>query len=305
MLRIAEGKDTMANCDPQVADNMKYVWTMGRSEDGLQKKLFGMQLVEAKLWDSLYSDVEDTYMFGKASSNMVSAEGFQIYSASGLREQLEASWLLEHTGSMSIAELEQWFDIVLRDRIENDAQKIVLSTGLSFKRMFDTMVKADSSQFMTLDTMFIRKGEDFRHLDYGSTFSSYKGFTVDINVTHNKAYDNQDFCPQPHPQYPNIPVDSWRADILDFGTSTQKLGDIDNITALAETYANYYITYNGKHYNPWDMKAGKGGLPIADGGLGTVGTHISGYSVHMEKSGGLLVVDPTRCGVIKLAQVGY
>jgi len=44
---------------------------------------------------------------------------------------------------------------------------------------------------------------------------------------------------------------------------------------------------------------------IADGGLGTVGTHISGYSVHMEKSGGLLVVDPTRCGVIKLAQVGY
>lgn len=30
------------------------------------------------------------------------------------------------------------------------------------------MIKADASSFVTLDTMFLRKGDGVRHLDYGS-----------------------------------------------------------------------------------------------------------------------------------------
>jgi hypothetical protein len=31
------------------------------------------------------------------------------------------------------------------------------------------MIKADAKSFVTIDTLFIRKGDDFRHLDYGLT----------------------------------------------------------------------------------------------------------------------------------------
>lgn len=153
------------------------------------------------------------------------------------------------------------------------------------------MVKADNSSFLTLDTTFIRKGEDFRHLDYGSYFASYKGFTVDISVMANAGFDNRNQNPQMHPIKVNVPVDSWRGEVLDFGTSKQQSGITDNINMVSQEWCNYHITYNGK----WRAFDGKSGLPITDGGLGSTGG-VSGYSVLAEKSAGLMVTDITRCG---------
>lgn len=34
------------------------------------------------------------------------------------------------------------------------------------------MIKQDASTFMTLDTTFIRKGEGYRHMDYGSLIAA-------------------------------------------------------------------------------------------------------------------------------------
>ena len=164
--------------------------------------------------------------------------------------------------------------------------------------MFDRMIKADASSFVTLDTHFIRKGDGVRHMDYGSYFASYRGFTVDIMVMENPAYDNAFYCPQMHPVKTNTPVDSWRADILDFGFSKQQgTGtSTDNISMIAEEMCNYHISYNGK----WKAFDGKSGLPITDGGLGQAGG-VSGYSIVREKSAGLMVADVTRCGTTYLA----
>lgn len=159
------------------------------------------------------------------------------------------------------------------------------------------MVKAESSSFMTLDTMFIRKGDDYRHLDYGSYFASYKGFSVEISVMENPAYDSTYYSPGKHPVKNNVSIDSWRADILDFGYSKQQgTGTTtDNISMVAEEYCDYHISYNGK-WTAWD---GKSGLPITDGGLGVAGG-VSGYSIIREKSAGLMVADVTRCGSVYL-----
>lgn len=161
------------------------------------------------------------------------------------------------------------------------------------------MIKADAKSFVTVDTLFIREGKNFRDLDFGSYYANYKGFTVDLSVTENPAYDNQYYCPQMHPVRTNVPIDSWRADILDFGSSKQQGagGETDNICMIQESYCDYNISYNGKWYGEHD---GKTGMPITDGGLGQAGG-VSGYSILREKSAGLMIADVTRCGSIYLS----
>jgi hypothetical protein len=107
------------------------------------------------------------------------------------------------------------------------------------------------------------------------------------------------YSPKRHPIKTNVSVDSWRADILDFGYSKQQgTGTTtDNISMVAQDYCDYHITYNGKWTGLHD---GKSGLPITDGGYGVAG-HVSGYSIIREKSAGLMVADVTRCGTIRLA----
>lgn len=113
----------------------------------------------------------------------------------------------------------------------------------------------------------------------------------------NPAYDNPMYSQQRHPVRTDMTVDSFRADILDFGYSKEQgTGQtFDNISMIAEEYCDYHITTNGK----WYAFDGKSGLPITDGGLGLAGD-ISGYSIIREKSCGLMVADPTRMGSIYL-----
>jgi hypothetical protein len=296
--RAKQAADRGNFSDDQYGKYLRMLWV--KYEDKVEGKPLPrfMAVLDAEAYNELYQNVEHTLMFGKQSNTMVSPEGHQILTASGLREQLESGWVLTHNGNLTLEEMEDWFDSVIKDKISEGEQKIVLSAGREFRKMFDRMIKADARSFVTVDTLFIRKGEDFRHLDYGSYFAHYKGFTVDISVMENPAYDNQDFCPQMHPIRTNVPIDSWRADILDFGYSKQQgTGtETDNINMVAETYCDYNISYNGKWYGAHD---GKSGMPITDGGLGQAGG-VSGYSILREKNAGLMIADISRCGTIYL-----
>lgn len=255
-----------------------------------------MSMAEAEMHNRIYTDVENALILGRESDHIVSPEGYQITTGSGVREQIEAGNVLTHNGNLTLSQLNDWVTNILKDKKARGKAKIVFQTGIKFAEMFDQMVKEDASSFLTLDTHYIRKGDDtFRHMDYGSYFTSFKGFIVDINIIINPAYDNRWFQPRMHPVYTNYTVDSWRADILDFGsTEAQGASKTDpNISMVAERYCDYSIAYKGK----WDPKSG---LPITDGGYGLAGG-VSGYSLFEEKSAGVMIADVSRCGVIKLA----
>jgi len=253
-----------------------------------------MSMAEAEMHNRIFSDVEDALVLGRASSHIKSREGFTITTGSGLREQIEAGNTLQHNGNLTLSQLNDWFTAILKDKKSRGECKVILSCGIKFAEMFDQMVKADSSTFLTLDTHFIRKGSDYHHMDYGAYFASYKGFIVEIQVMINPSYDNRYFQPKMHPVYPNYTIDSWRADILDFGTTKQQgTGMSDpNISMVKENYCDYEISHKGK----WDPKTG---LPITDGGYGLAGG-ISGYTLTQEKSAGLMIADVSRCGAIFL-----
>lgn len=268
---------------------------MSTDEQGnVQKWTNFMSMAEAEMHDRVYRDVENAMMLGRKSSWMESPEGYTITTGSGVREQLEAGNVLQHNGNLSLSQLNDWFTAILKDKRQRGEAKIILSCGIKFAEMFDAMVKADSSTFLTLDTHFIRSGKDYRHMDYGSYFASYQGFIVEVQVMINPAYDNPYFQPKMHPVHTNYTVDSWRADILDFGSTKQQgTGTSDaNICMVTEEYCNYHISHKGK----WDPKTG---LPITDGGYGLAGD-ISGYTIVEEKSAGVMIADVSRCGAIYL-----
>jgi hypothetical protein len=148
------------------ANSLRQLWTsVGRNKTTGEPIMRFMSLLEAEAHNRLYLDVENTLMFGQESTNQYSPEGHQIFTASGLREQLESGWVLEHNGNLSMQELEDWMDNVIKDRITEGEQKIVLSAGREFRKMFDRAIKADAQSFVTLDTHYIRKGDGIRHMD--------------------------------------------------------------------------------------------------------------------------------------------
>lgn len=283
-------------------------WTQQLWVDNLQGGVTGkplsafMSVMEAKMTDELYRDVENTLMFGIESKNAIrSPEGHLIRFASGLRQQLEQGYVLEYNESMPLEQLEEWFDSIMKNKISEGERNVVLSAGLQFRKMFDRMLKADAKTFTTVDSLYVRQGSDFRHLQFGAHFAEYLGFTVKITVMENPAYDNRDYSFKKHPVQTDTPLSSWRADILDFGKSEQTGDTSDNICMVAESYLDYHISYGGKYHVGYD---GKTGLPITDGGMGVAG-NLSGMEVLKEKSAGLLVVDVTRCGVIMLDSTNY
>lgn len=135
--------DKVARRCKQAADNgeksdefgkyLKMLWV--KYEDKLEGKPMHrfMSLLDAEAFNELYQNVEFTLVFGKASNNMVSPEGHQILTASGLRQQLESGHTLEHTGSLTLEEMEDWFDSIMKDKISEGEQKIVLSAGREFR----------------------------------------------------------------------------------------------------------------------------------------------------------------------------
>jgi hypothetical protein len=112
---------------------MKMLWV--KYEDKLEGKPMArfMSLLDAEAFNTLYQNVEFTLVFGQASNNMVSPEGHQILTSSGLRQQIESGHTLEHNGSLSLEEMEDWFDSIIKDKISEGEQKIILSAGREFR----------------------------------------------------------------------------------------------------------------------------------------------------------------------------
>jgi len=252
-------------------------------------------MAEADMMNQVYDDIEWGLVFGRKSTRNVGPSGYVKRTGSGYREQVEGSNQLTHNNNLTLARLDQWLNSIYRGRKDAtpDKRRIVLVTGEMGAMMFHNMVASEASSFLTVDTHYIEKKADVRHLSYGAQFTHYKGKNgLDVTVMLNPSYDNPDFCPQKHPIYTDTCIDSWRMDILDFGKAEQDGGLGDNIAMVCEKFADYFFTTAGK----WDPKSG---MPINDGSAGLAGG-LSGYGTYVEKSFGLMIRDLSRCGYIGL-----
>ena len=256
-----------------------------------------MPLVEATLWNQIYEDIEWGLNYGRRSIT-TGSQGYLKRTGAGLRQQLEDGNTLKHSGNLTLSQLDEWLSSIYRGRKDASpsSRKIVLSTGERGARMFDSMVATEASAFYADIGNLAIQGSDVRHLSYGIQFTHYKGKNgLDVTVMLDPNKDNPTYNGKMHPNYPDTTQDSWRMDILDFGTTSEQsvANASDNIVMVSERYADHYFTTVGK----WNKATG---MPINDGSVGNAGG-IGGYSCHIEKSFGLLIKDITRCGSIQLS----
>lgn len=254
-----------------------------------------MPMAEAEVWNGIYEDVEWGLNFSRKAIGK-SPQGYAKLAIAGLRQQQEYGNNMTHNGNLTLTALDSWINAIYRGRKDAtaSARKLVLMTGEMGALMFDQMVASEASSFLTIDSTFIQ-GKDPRHLSFGAQFTNYKGKNgLDITVMLNPHYDNPDYCPETHPLFPDTTIDSWRMDILDFGSTSEqgKIGTMsNNIEMVCEKWFDTYFVSTGK----WDRKSG---MPINNGGEGLAGG-TSGYSIQVEKSFGLLIRDISRLGSIQ------
>ncbi len=253
-----------------------------------------MPMAEAEVMNNIYEDMEWALVFGRQSTR-VAYNGFLKRTCPGFRQQLEKGHTLFHNNNLTLAKLDTWLNSIYRGRKDATptARKIVLITGEMGALMFNNMVATQASSFLTVDSNFISNKDGVRHLAYGAQFTHYIGKNgLDVTVMLNPANDNPDYCPKTHPIYTDTCIDSWRMDILDFGSTVANETTTDNISMVCEQFADYYFTTAGK----WDPKTG---MPINNGEEANAGP-MSGYATYVEKSFGLWIKDISRCGSIQL-----
>ena len=254
-----------------------------------------MPMAEAEVWNNIYEDIEWGLNFSRKAIGK-SPQGYAKLAIAGLRQQQEYGNNMTHNGNLTLTALDEWINAIYRGRKDATApsRKLVLMTGEMGALMFDQMVASEASSFLTIDSHFI-SGKDPRHLAFGAQFTQYRGKNgLDITVMLNPHYDNPDYCPETHPLFPDTTIDSWRMDILDFGSTAEqgKIGTMsNNIEMVCEKWFDTYFVSTGK----WDRKSG---MPINNGGEGLAGG-TSGYSMQVEKSFGLLIRDISRLGSIQ------
>ncbi len=306
-----ERKATMQDCEMNgVGDMVKTLgWNM-KTGDSEVYTYYNIALAEGKLRERLYCDVENALEYGRRTNHLVGSDGYTVRTGDGLRYQAEAGGtLIEYAGNLPLDQIEAGLENLVFNRLGEDV-KILMHAGNEFRKLFSAAIasKANSMGLTLLDTHFIQKRTDMpKHLSFGAFYTAYHTFNYELHVTSYPHYDNPEWSTETHPLIPNKPIDSWRACIFDIsnpsnmvadngmGSAVQSYGS-GNIKMIKEDYLDYAIRGKGK----WDGGQVVNGNPITDGSFGILGG-ISGYSYHIEKSAGILLVDPTRAVTFKLA----
>jgi len=96
----------------------------------------------------------------------------------------------------------------------------------------------------------------------------------------NPMNDDIKYCRRFHPQYPDMPIDSARMTILDFGTASGS----NNISMLKVKDTFVY---------GWTEGTLSPSGPITNGRFGSLK---AGYDVACQGSAGVVIRDVTRCG---------
>jgi hypothetical protein len=242
-------------------------------------------MAQAKMDDTFYMSMEAQWWFGEKFTGNGS-DGYIKRQAPGLRQLLRDGWIEYYNGPLTEQMLKEYLMDIFFSREDENNRKVTLMTGTMGSIMFHDLLAASASSFLTVDTHYVEKMGDRRHLSYGAQFTHYVGPEgIEVTVVKNPLYDSRKYCKRMHPIHTDKPIDSWRMTVLDFGTS----GGDDNIKVIKEADT---FTY-GYHSGIID----KNGKPVQGGHVSTMDR---GVTYFISGSGSIHMTDPTRGGELIL-----
>jgi len=252
----------------------------------IERGMFVMA-AENQVFKQIEHDREWACLYGRAGSRKDYTGRTIKRTAPGIRQLQSDGHLFYHNGSISAQELKDFTMDIWFSREDESNRKLTIDTGTGGSDLFHILLANEANSFLTVDTNFIQKagGADPRHLSYGARFVHfYAGNGVEIDLVLNPWKDSIKYCGRTHPDNPHIPIDSYRMDVYDFGSS----GGEDNITMCMQKGTSYYaiicslITPEG-HYVAHGTKVPNGSKTV---------------EFQREMSGSPLIRDCSRLGAI-------
>lgn len=246
-----------------------------------------MQMAEAKMHDELYRSIEAQLWYGERSISM-GPKGYVKRTGPGLRQQMRDGHVEYYNGQLTEQRLIDYLMGIFFSRVDEGDRKITVMTGTQGSIMFHKMMAAQARSFFTADTNYITQlTQNPRHLSYGAQFTHYQGPEgIEVTVIKNPLYDDRRYCKRMHPDFPDMPIDSWRMTFLDFGRAGDSNSNI-NMLKVKDTY----------RYGYQAGTVGPDGKPVQGGAVTSLE---AGCTWFVENTAGIWMVDPTRGGELIL-----
>lgn len=265
-----------------------YAFDVKQGDKVIKRGAF-ITMAEARLLDRIEMDCEMSMTFGRASERWDSRGQFLRKTGPGWRQIVKDGHILYHGGDLSAQRIEDFLHGILLGRKSFDDRKIVLDCGEGAMKMIHRIIADEYNSFLTVDTKFTSNVQGVggnRGLSYGAQFLELQLINgIKVDLRYNPIKDNHKYCGRKHPDDPKFTIDSYRIDIMDFGSTDDGMS---NITMVVEDGVDSYA-YTGGMVDPASG-------PVKDGSK--VSSFEKGISFEREKSGGLVVFDTSRVGSI-------
>lgn len=259
---------------------VSFMYTDANGKDQVAKTF--LPYAEARMHNELVRGMEVQAIYGK-KSQVLDESGYWKRTSPGVREQLKAGWTEYYSNPLSADMLKDYLLNVFVTRVDEPDRDIIGMTGQVGSIALHDALASIAGNFLTVDTNFIEKAPDRRHISVGGQYTHYVG-PEGIGFKVKKHYLNDSFLvdKRPHPDFPNLPLDSQRITFLDFGNNMSE--GTKNIVALKvkDTYR-------------WGYQAGTH-TPTGPVKGGSVTNLIAGYTMFTEGTFGVCVKDPSRGG---------
>lgn len=194
---------------------------------------------ESQCFKQIEHDREWACLYGRMSSRKDYTGRSVKRTAPGLRQLTLDGHIFFHNGSITAQELKDFIMDIWFSREDETMRKLTIDTGTGGSDLFHVLLANEANAFLTVDTHFVQQygGAASRHLSFGARFVHfYAGNGVEVDLVLNKWKDSVKYCGRVHPDHPNMPIDSFRMDVYDWGKS----GGEDNITMVMQKGTSYY-----------------------------------------------------------------
>jgi len=251
---------------------------------------------EARLLELVERDREMLMEFGQTQHTNDHDTESSIKVAPGWRQIVKDGHYMQHNGSLTLSDIFQYLMTIFLGRSDFNDRYIRIATGEAGAVLFDTLVKAQASSILTLDTMFINKEQSVYNsnsLAFGAQFTKWRAPNgVVVELVYDPVKDNKQLFPELAPGTSNYTLESFAFDIFDFGMTDQKASGAsrdENITMVMQDGVESYFTIS----NVYDFETG------AEKSGGQVYNFNKDASINREMSGSLCVWDVSRIGRIE------
>lgn len=253
--------------------------------------------VEARLEERTMYDREMACEWGQLQKTVDRDTGRTIKIPAGWRALSKDGHFMEQNGSITLNDLFEYLNNIFLTRKGFKERKIKIASGEGGIQFLSSLIFAEYSSIVTVDTLFAKKRTDPQgfhenELQYGSQFTKILMTNgIEVEIVYDPMKDNRQMFPELAPGT-NRTLESYAMDIFDFGVTDQTPAGLDsaNMTMVMQDGVESFFTV----CNVYNFETG------AEVSGGNVYRLNKESGIYREMSGSLNIWDVSRVGRIEL-----